>query len=163
MQTSGTTVCTLRELADFQKLAEKNLSLPELHQLILHPQFFTSPRFTDQMNRQHSCLVDKILGFQVKEIENNLVAQARRIIHQGSFEYWGPALHDGAQTWVELDPQTLNTPYAVLHRLCKILQLKPAELVVDLGAALGRLGVVMNQCAPHSHFLGLEYVGERVG
>lgn len=162
MQTSVSTEWKLGELAGFQKLAEKKLSIADIQTLIRHPHFFRSPRFTDQINRQHSCLIDKILGFEVKTIETDLIVQARKVIYEGSFECWGPAIHDGAQTWVGLDPQTLNTPYAVLQHLCSILALKPGELVVDLGAAIGRLGIVMNQCAPNSRFLGLECVKERV-
>lgn len=152
----------LVDLADFQKLATQALTDAQVRSLLRHPRFFVSPKNTDQAYRQHARSVDKILGFAVQDLENHLVLQARSVLPNGSFEYWGPALHEGAQTWVGLDPQTLNTPYGVLKRICDVLKLRAGELVVDLGAALGRLGVVMHQCAPRAHFLGLEYVGERV-
>lgn len=161
MQSALSPVSELFELAEFQKLAGEARTDSEVRRLLKHPRFFRSPKDTDQMNRQHARLIDKILGFDVHGVENHLVLQGRSALPTGSFEYWGPALHDGAQTWVGLDPQTLNTPYSVLWRLCELLELKH-ELVVDLGSALGRLGVVMHQCAPRARFLGLEYVPERV-
>lgn len=152
----------LRDFADFQKLANAALSDAEVRRLLRHPDFFVSPKDTDPANRQHAQLVDRILTLDMKGIETRLVTDARAVLPQGSFEYWGPALHEGAQTWVGLDPQTLNSPYAVLKRMCDILRLREHQLVVDLGAAMGRLGMVMHQCAPRAHFLGLEYVPERV-
>lgn len=153
---------TLREFADFQKLANRSLSTSEVQRLLRHPDFFRSPKDTDQGNRQHAQLIDRILNLDMKTVEAKLVNQGQRILPEGSYEYWGPALHAGAQTWVGLDPQTLNSPYTVLRRMCELLKLKPGQLVVDLGAAMGRLGIVMHQCAPGAYFLGLEYVIERV-
>lgn len=161
MQLTNSENVELFELADFQKLADRSLGHGEVKRLLRHPRLFKSPRDTDQINRQHARLIDKILGFDVKGVENHLVLQGRSVLPNGSYEYWGPALHDGAQTWVGLDPQTLNTPYSVLRRLCEVLKLKD-ELVVDLGAALGRLGAVMHQASPRARFLGLEYVPARV-
>ena len=123
--------------------------------------FWAAPKHNEQIARQHSLLLDKILGLDIKGVEEELVRAGRAKLPEGSFEYWGPALHHGSQTWVGLDAQTLNTPYSVLWRLCDLLQLK-GERVVDLGAAHGRLGAVMQFHAPAARFLGLEYVPERV-
>lgn len=152
----------LRELADFQKLLGLNLPDAEVIKLFHHPDFFRSPKSNDQMSRQHAALVDKILGLDLRGVEEGLVRRGRSLLPSGSFEYWGPALHQGAQTWVGLDPQTLNTPYSVLRRLCQLLNLQRGMTVVDLGAAHGRMGLVMQQVSPGSIFIGYEYVKERV-
>ncbi len=159
---SPATPTTFRELADWQKLLTTVLSDEELLRLMRQKDFWNIPKHNDQIARQHAMLLDKILGFDLKSVEEKLVKQGRAKLPDGSFEYWGPALHEGAQTWVGLDAQTLNTPYCVLWRLCERVALKPHERVVDLGAAHGRLGVVMHFFAPGAAFLGLEYVGERV-
>lgn len=107
-------------------------------------------------------LVDKILGFDMKAVEAALVKQGQVVLPQGSYESWGPALHNGSQTWVGLDAQRLNTPYDVLRKMIQLLKPRDNELVVDLGAGMGRLGVVLAMLAPQAQFLGFEYVPERV-
>jgi hypothetical protein len=137
----------LKELSDFQKLAGASagvnaLSLPDL---------FKSPGTAPSIQRQHSLLVDRILGIDMS-FERRLANSAGRARH------WQ---HAGVKTWVGLDPQTLNTPYSVLREICLELQLT-RERVVDLGSGVGRLGLVLQQLAPAVSFLGQEYVGERV-
>lgn len=149
------------ELADWQRLLSTPLGDQELKKILRQKDFWHTPKHNDQIARQHSILLDKILGFDLKGIEEKLVKQGRIKLPDGSFEYWGPAIHDGAQTWVGLDVQTLNTPYSVLLRICELLELK-TQTVIDLGAAHGRLGVVMGGLYPHAHFIGHEYVPERV-
>jgi len=153
---------TVLELSELQKLVESQLSGPEVKQWLRNPLLWHAPKDTDQMYRQHARLIDRLLGLNVMALESALVSRGRSQLPTGSYEYWGPAIHGGTQTWVGLDPQTLNTPYAVLYRICGLLKLAPGQVVVDLGAGLGRLGVVMNCCARSSEFLGLEYVPERV-
>jgi hypothetical protein len=149
------------ELADWQRLVTSPVGDDALKQLLRQRDFFRAPKHNDQIARQHSILLDKILGFDLKGLEEKLVKQGRMKLPDGSFEYWGPAIHDGAQTWVGLDAQTLNTPYSVLLRICELLDLK-SETVIDLGAAHGRLGLVMGALYPSAHFIGFEYVSERV-
>lgn len=149
------------ELADWQRLITTPLPDVELRRILQQKNFFRAPKHNDQIARQHSILLDKILGFDLKGLEEKLVKQGRMKLPDGSFEYWGPAIHDGAQTWVGLDVQTLNTPYSVLLRICELLEVKN-EKVIDLGAAHGRLGVVMGALYPLAQFIGYEYVPERV-
>ncbi len=158
----ATRLSPLRELSDFQKLAASAPADADILALLRHPDFFRSPRKNDQISRQHARLVDRLLGLDLTGVEEGLVKRGRKVLPQGSHEYWGPALHEGAQTWVGLDPQTLNTPYSVLLRLCELLGVGDGDRVVDLGAAHGRMGLVMHQACPGAHFLGLEYVPERV-
>jgi hypothetical protein len=91
-----------------------------------------------------------------------LVAEARGFDPEGSHESWGPALHKGVQTWVGLELQTLQTPYSEIYRILQILKLKPYQHVVDLGAAYGRMGVVIGGLFLKNTFSGYEYVRARV-
>jgi hypothetical protein len=137
----------LKELSDFQKLAGS----PALADPLSHPDLFKSPHHTPTIQRQHSQLVDRILGVDMS-FERRLANASGRSKH------WE---HGEVKTWVGLDPQTLNTPYSVLRDICLELKLT-RERVVDLGSGLGRLGLVLHQLAPAVSFLGQEYVEARV-
>lgn len=106
--------------------------------------------------------LDKLLGFRVYEIEKDLLERARLKDPAGNHHTWGASLHEGNQTWVGLHPETIQTPYAELVRVCEKLELKKGERVVDLGAGYGRLGIVLRELYPGVEFLGIEYVPERV-
>ncbi len=106
--------------------------------------------------------IDKRLGFRVEEIENDLLHRARLIVTGGNHHTWGSALHGGNQTWVGLHPDTIQTPYDELLRLCEKLRLKHGDSVVDFGAGYGRLGIILQELYPGVAFSGIEYVKERV-
>lgn len=152
----------LRGLSDFQKLESASLSLNDLRRLVQTTDFYSTPKANDVIRRQHSGMVDKILGFRVRYIEEMLVASARGFDPDGSHESWGPMIHEGVQTWVGLDLQTLQTPYSELLRILQILKLKPYQHVVDLGAAYGRMGVIIGGLHIKNSFTGYEYVKARV-
>ncbi|MFL5785981.1 MAG: hypothetical protein ACJ76H_15285 [Bacteriovoracaceae bacterium] len=107
-------------------------------------------------------IIDERLGLRVKEIESDLLRRAQLLIPKGDHHSWGAALHEGNQTWVGLHPETIQTPYAELARMCRKLSLKNGDHVVDLGAGYGRLGFVLQDLYPAVTFLGLEFVHERV-
>ena len=111
---------------------------------------------------QDSSEIDTIIGFKINEIEGNLLSKARVLRPQGNMDSFGEVLHQGHQTWVGLDPQTLNTPYHELVEMCDFLKPKEDELVIDLGASYGRLGIVLSHLYPGTHFIGYELVSERV-
>lgn len=71
-------------------------------------------------------------------------------------------MHNGVQTWVGLEHQTLQTPYSEIYRILQLLKLKPYQHVVDLGAAYGRMGVVINGLFIKNTFTGYEFVRARV-
>jgi len=106
--------------------------------------------------------IDRSLGLKVTEIEARLLNKARKILPEGNHHVWGEALHGGNQTWVGLHPETIQTPYQELKDICEYLDPKPEERVVDLGAGYGRLGFTLASLYPESHFLGIEFVKERV-
>lgn len=106
--------------------------------------------------------IDKLLGFRVHEIENALLERALIKDPLGNHHSWGAALHSGNQTWVGLHPESIQTPYDELLRICEKLNLKSGERVIDFGAGYGRLGIVISKFYPGVEFLGIEYVSERV-
>lgn len=106
--------------------------------------------------------MDKKFGLKINEIEDNLLKAARTLRPDGDMDNLGSVLHDGSQTWIGLDPQTLNTPYEELIRLCEVLKPKSGSHMVDLGAGYGRLGLILSEMCPGVIFSGYELVSERV-
>ncbi len=151
-----------KSLADFQRLESVTLPLSDKKRLIQYHDFFQTPKANDVIRRQHSNHVDKVLGFRLRYIEEMLIAEARGFDPDGSHETWGPSLHRGVQTWVGLDLQTLQTPYSEILRILHLLKIKPYHHVVDLGAAYGRMGVVIGGLLIKNFFTGFEYVKSRV-
>jgi hypothetical protein len=151
-----------KNLSDFQKLEAHSLSLNDRRLLSQTPQFYQTPKSNDVIRREHAKLVDKILGFRQRYIEEMLVAEAKGFDPEGTHETWGPNLHQGIQTWVGLDLQTLQTPYGEIYRILQLLKIKPYQHVVDLGAAYGRMGVVIGGLYIKNSFTGYEYVKARV-
>ncbi|MBU6375183.1 MAG: SAM-dependent methyltransferase [Bdellovibrionales bacterium] len=89
--------------------------------------------------------IDLALGFQVDAVEAALGARPL-----------------GAQVWGHLSSQVFQTPYAEILRILQDLAPKPGDLVVDLGAAYGRMGFVVEAFFPQVRFLGYECSAERV-
>lgn len=151
-----------KSLSDFQKLESHRLSILDLKKLIHLTSFYETPKANDVIRRQHSQLVDRILGFRNKYVEEMLIAEARGFDPEGTHECWGPAIHQGVQTWVGLDLQTLQTPYSEIVRILSLLKLRAYQHVVDLGAAFGRMGIVIGGLYLKNTFTGFEYVKARV-
>lgn len=110
----------------------------------------------------HAERVDGLLGYRIPDIELDLLERARAVDPAGDMGTWGRRLHAGAQTWVGLHPQTLNTPYDELDRMCALWGPAPEDHLVDLGAGYGRLGLVLREHEPLAHYTGIECVPERV-
>ena len=151
-----------KSLSDFQRLESVALPVSDKKRLIHYADFFQTPKSNDVIRRQHSNHLDKILGFRVKYIEEMLVAEARGFAPDGSHESWGPTIHQGIQTWVGLDLQTLQTPYSEILRILQLLKVKPYHHIVDLGSAYGRMGIVIGGLYIKNTFTGFEYVKSRV-
>lgn len=112
--------------------------------------------------RSNAESLDQSLGFNVEKIEMGLLKEAQKLDPMGSHKTWGMNLHAGNQTWVGLSHQTLQTPYSEIRHMCELLNPLPGSSVVDLGAGYGRMGLVLSLLYPEVHFLGYEYVPERV-
>lgn len=115
-----------------------------------------------ELTKRHiSSQIDLNLGFKIKQIEEILQAKAKMLAPKKQFDQWGPTLHGGAQTWVGLDFQILQTTYHDLKTLFEVIRPLPTEKVVDLGAGYGRVGIFLHHFYPRVEFLGLELVKER--
>ena len=104
---------------------------------------------------RHSQAVDAWLGFKFEKIESLLYANGSRQKPSHSSE-------EHQQLWFGLAAQSLLTPYVEIRAMLKRLNLGPGQRVVDLGAAYGRMAFVLMRIHPGVHFVGYEYVGERV-
>lgn len=151
-----------KSLLDFQRLQGASLSLKDKQLLVNYPDFFKSPKANDIIRRQHSGYIDTILGLRLKYIEEMLIAEARGFDPEGSHESWGPDMHQGVQTWVGLDLATLQTPYSEILRILQLIKIKPYQHIIDLGAAYGRMGIVIGGLFIKNIFTGYEYVKGRV-
>lgn len=127
---------------------------------VFHPLLI--PVDHDITKRHISSQIDLDLGFNIKTIEEKLQARAKSLMPESHFDQWGPVLHGGAQTWIGLDFQILQTSYHDLKTLFEVIKPHPGERIVDLGAGYGRLGVFLHHFYPKTEFLGLELVEERV-
>lgn len=110
--------------------------------------FYLAPA-NEVLARRHSERIDEALGFRIRyteEITEALDGEA--------------APH--VQTWAGLDLWTLQTPYSDIVTVLKVLRLKPFQHVIDLGAAYGRIGIVIGGLYMKSFFTGYEFVRARV-
>lgn len=101
--------------------------------------------------RHQSSQIDDILGFHCGPIEDKLFNENLDHIFSSK-----------RQLWYGLDLQTMQTPYSEMVAMIKELSPQPGEKWVDLGAAYGRMGVVLGILKPLVYFVGYEYVPERV-
>ncbi|MFN8790427.1 MAG: hypothetical protein ACK5Y2_03115 [Bdellovibrionales bacterium] len=95
--------------------------------------------------------LDELLAYNCDAIEKALFES-----HSGSSAF------PQQQYWFGLDLQSLQTPYSELVEMIKSLNPQVGDLWLDLGAAYGRLGVVLGFLRPGVRFVGYEYVDERV-
>jgi hypothetical protein len=96
--------------------------------------------------------LDAELGFRIAGTESKI---ADRLANAGN-----PSRQE---TWNHLSPQVFQTPYAELERIVNAAD--PEGTIrdwADLGAAYGRLGIVLARLRPHARFIGSEVVPERV-
>jgi SAM-dependent methyltransferase len=116
----------------------------------------------DLSKRKISSQIDQALGFNIKKIEETMRTKALQINPDTLFDEWGPMLHNGAQTWVGLDFQILQSTYHDLKIIFETIKPKPNQKIIDLGAGYGRMGLFLHWYYPLCQFLGIELVRERV-
>lgn len=91
-----------------------------------------------------------LLSVEVQKVESHLNQQGH--YHENRWEQ---------QPWIGLAPELLLTPYAELLEIVEFLKLPENSKWVDLGAAYGRLGVVLSIFRPLDSFVGYEFIYER--
>lgn len=98
--------------------------------------------------RRHAVAVDAWLGFELEAVEAGIPRTLSR--------------RTGQELWQHIPIQTMLTPYVELRALLAHLALAAGGVVVDLGAAYGRMGFVIGRHHPELSFTGYEYVLDRV-
>jgi hypothetical protein len=63
--------------------------------------------------------------------------------------------------WAGLEPQALQTPYPEIRMMLATLGLQSGQTIVDLGAAYGRMGLVVAAFYPDVRFIGYEVSVDR--
>jgi hypothetical protein len=95
--------------------------------------------------------IDQMFGYKCEEIERNL-----HVAHQKYFT------NPEKQLWHGLDLQSMQTPYSEMVAMIKHFDPASQDIWVDLGAAYGRMGLVLGILRPGVRFIGYEFVLERV-
>lgn len=157
----GTIQSSFETLADYQRLSMSPLNQSQIIFFLRSKNFFISPKNQEMISRQHSSFIDRMLGYEIKENERDMVKKAQALLPQGDYTNFGPSIHGGIQTWVGLDASTLQTPYSELFNILKKLKIKD-ELIIDLGAAYGRMGIIVETQFKSARFIGFEAAKERV-
>lgn len=99
-------------------------------------------------SQRHAEQVDAWLGLRVAETEAQLGQTGGRF--------------PDVQTWRGLPAQSMLTPYLEIRSLLHLLELKPGQTLVDLGAGYGRMAFVLARHGPGVKFVGYELVSARV-
>ena len=102
-------------------------------------------------------LTDASFGLNIAQVEAEIRSNPGLAARS-----WQTAALDREQHWIGLPPETLLTPYDELVSMLQQLAPKNGSTLVDLGAAYGRLGLVIGRCFPELSFVGYECVAERV-
>jgi hypothetical protein len=89
--------------------------------------------------------IDRLLGFRLEEVEEEIRSST-----------------GDRQDWSNLSAQAFQTPYQELADIVRRFQEERELAWLDLGAAYGRLGLILSILRPQDRFLGLEFVLERV-
>lgn len=99
-----------------------------------------------ERHKQISEEVDRTLGFRFDECEAPIRARTTT-----------------QENWSHLSPQIFQTPYSELEEIIERVDPGKKSLVwADLGAAYGRLGIVLAAIRPTARFIGIELEPERV-
>lgn len=100
--------------------------------------------------------IDRLLGYTCEPIEQNI--RATKTLGDSNSSDDG----ESRQFWIGLDIQSMQTPYSEIVELVEALDPQDNECWIDLGAAYGRIGVVLGFLKPQISFVGYEYVQVRV-
>lgn len=101
--------------------------------------------------KAQAIILDELLGYDGDSIEHNLFEKNK-----------DTSVLSPQQFWFGLDIQSLQTPYSEVVEMIQHFNPQPGDVWLDLGAAYGRVGVVLGFLCPMVQFIGYEYVPERV-
>ena len=134
-------ICQFSAIAFSMKTLSKEEIISELY----------APQKDYAAAKKHSESLDFALGYRCVEIEDRLFEE-----HQAGL------FSTPRQFWYGLDIQSMQTPYSEILEMLLHLKPKAGETWLDLGAAYGRIGIVIGFLHQDLTFLGYEFVAERV-
>ncbi len=103
--------------------------------------------------KEQATRLDEQFGFKCKIIEEKLFNQLQPPAN--NFE-------NPQEFWIGLDIQSLQTPYSEIVEMINFLNPNPGDLWLDLGAAYGRMGLILGLLRPMVQFTGYEFIQQRV-
>jgi hypothetical protein len=104
--------------------------------------------------------IDLSLGFKVSKIESKLL-QKFRSYEKKDDPTNRKKKYQGAQTWIGLPPDALQTPYRDILVILDYLKDFKIKTVVDIGCAYGRFGLALQKDHIDTKFFGYEIVKKR--
>lgn len=113
--------------------------------------WFQSSRFLKLMENvlfSDEC-IDRVLGLFERKVQHRLKDSSL------------PQTYQEEALYLDLNPEDLYTPYRVICRWGKTLNLKPDTKVVDLGSGVGRIPLTLGLLYPEVKFTGIELMKER--
>lgn len=139
-------------------MKEIKLTLDE--QIVLTSNPLTFKKIDSTHPRLHAKELDRLLGYKISKIEHKLTQKYRSYDQQNDCS--NKKQHfQGTQTWIGLHPQALQTPYNDIFEALSLIKNLQVDRVVDIGAAYGRIGLVMNALFPLAQFTGYEILRQR--
>lgn len=139
---------------------KNKFSMVNIKRLIYERSFFELPSSIHP--REHSKLIDEILGFNIYEIEKGLLQEYKAYNDYSSVDE-NKNYYPGTQAWIGLHPEILQTPYSELLDFLEIIlsHCPNVSKFVDIGAGYGRLGIIVNLLKKSGEFIGYEIVPAR--
>ena len=115
----------------------------------------------DMREREHSKMIDRLLGFKILKIEQKLIKQYKPFYMNTDYTGDKHSFDENAEAWIGLHPQILLTPYSEIHKILSAMTKFNIKSIADFGCAYGRIGVVASSMFPDCKFIGYEIVAER--
>lgn len=115
----------------------------------------------DMREREHSKMIDRLLGFKILKIEQKLIKQYKPFYMAADYDGEKKSFDDGAEAWIGLHPQILLTPYSEIYKILTSITRYKIKSITDFGCAYGRIGIVASVLFPECKFIGYEIVSER--
>ncbi len=124
-------------------------------------QTLSFPLPTNMREREHSKMIDHLLGFKILKIEQKLIKQYKSFYMIDDSAGDKKSFDDNAEAWIGLHPQILLTPYSEIEKILSSIVQYDIKSIVDFGCAYGRIGIVASVMFPECTFIGYEIVAER--
>lgn len=94
--------------------------------------------------KKSSTIIDKLIGYEIDKVEQNV---------QRNKDY---------ENWSHIGCDRFSTPYEECIEIFSQLRLKKDAILIDLGAAYGRWGIIFELLFPQGIFIGYEIESLRV-